>query len=204
MEDWTQMGLTALGTSGLTWLGAAFFKPWSSAYSEEKGKNYARQEDIDKILAEVRAVTITQKEIEKKLSGDLWHEQQRRNEKKELYIQFFATWARAERCLNRMHETLSRRDTKAFGEGLQECVEALQELDQQMSVFVLFMPIAVHKPLVDLLTTSQAYLKVLAPMKDVKEYDLGSGEKLRSEIQTAWRRLRDQIRLDLGVQDPKS
>lgn len=68
-----------------------FWKPWLGAYGGEKGKNLARKEDLDAILAEVRAVTITQKEIETKLSGDLWNLQMRRNEKKELYGQLLAT-----------------------------------------------------------------------------------------------------------------
>lgn len=37
------------------------------------------------ILVEVRAVTITQKEIEAKLSGDLWDRQMRWNQNKEAY-----------------------------------------------------------------------------------------------------------------------
>jgi membrane protein implicated in regulation of membrane protease activity len=52
-----------------------FWKPWAGAYASENGKNLARKEDLDAILAEVRAVTIAQKEIEHKLSGDLWHRQ---------------------------------------------------------------------------------------------------------------------------------
>ena len=48
-----------------------FWRPWLSAYGGEKGKNLARKEDLSEILAEVRAVTKTQKEIESKLAGDL-------------------------------------------------------------------------------------------------------------------------------------
>src|SRR6267154_6061151 len=62
-----------------------FWKPWLGAYGGEKGKNLARKEDLDAILAEVRAVTIAQKEIEAKLTGDLWRQQTVRAEKRTLY-----------------------------------------------------------------------------------------------------------------------
>lgn len=58
------------------------WKPWTAAYVGEKGKTLARKEDLNEILAEVRAVTITQKEIEAKLAGDLWNRQMLWNQKR--------------------------------------------------------------------------------------------------------------------------
>ncbi len=74
-----------IATAGLTLLVLWFWKPWSQAYAGEKGKNLARKEDLETILAEVRSVTITQKEIEAKLSGDLWTRQMHWNQKREFY-----------------------------------------------------------------------------------------------------------------------
>ena len=76
------------------------WKPWSAAYAREKGKNLARKEDLAEILAELRAVTITQKEIETQLSGDLWNQQTHWNQKRELYGKLLST-------LNRLIETSS-------------------------------------------------------------------------------------------------
>ncbi|MGJ5820380.1 hypothetical protein [Paludibaculum fermentans] len=61
------------------------WKPWGSGYAGEKGRNFARKEDLSEILSEVRAVTAAQKAVEAKLSGDLWHHQMRWNQKKEIY-----------------------------------------------------------------------------------------------------------------------
>ena len=73
--DWSTISLTALANAGLTAAIFGIWKPWLGAYGGEKGKNLARKEDLTEILAEVRAVTITQKEIETKLAGDLWRKQ---------------------------------------------------------------------------------------------------------------------------------
>jgi hypothetical protein len=61
------------------------WKPWLFGYGGEKGKNLARKEDIDKILAEVKLVTAAQEEIKSKLAGDLWHKQTLWDAKKETY-----------------------------------------------------------------------------------------------------------------------
>jgi hypothetical protein len=71
----------------LTALILGIWKPWGAAYAGEKGKNLARKEDLETVLAEVRAVTITQKEIEQKISGDLWDRQVIWNQKRDMYAQ---------------------------------------------------------------------------------------------------------------------
>jgi hypothetical protein len=61
------------------------WKPWAGAYAGEKGKNLARKEDLEAIVAEIRAVTMTQKEIEAKISGDMWDRQWRLDKKLDAY-----------------------------------------------------------------------------------------------------------------------
>jgi hypothetical protein len=55
----------------LTLLFLWFWKPWAGAYSGEKGKNLARKEDLDKILAEVRAVTLETEAIKAEIQTAL-------------------------------------------------------------------------------------------------------------------------------------
>lgn len=62
-----------------------FWQPWAGAYAGEKGKNFARKEDSDAILAEVRAITAVQKGIESTLAGDLWARQMVWTHKKDTY-----------------------------------------------------------------------------------------------------------------------
>ena len=79
--EWIYVVAGVLLNLALLWI----FKPWSEAYAGEKAKNFARKEDLDAIVAEVRAVTATAKGIESQLAGDLWHRQMQWNQKKEIY-----------------------------------------------------------------------------------------------------------------------
>jgi hypothetical protein len=63
--NWATISMTALASVLLNGLLLGVWKPWAAAYTGEKGKNFARKEDIDKILAEVKAVTQTQEEIKR-------------------------------------------------------------------------------------------------------------------------------------------
>lgn len=84
--DWWNLLWVGCGVL-LNALVLGFWKPWAGAYSGEKGKNVARKEDLNAIVAEIRAVTITQKEIEAKISGDVWHEQMLFTQRRDIYLE---------------------------------------------------------------------------------------------------------------------
>jgi hypothetical protein len=48
-----------------------------AGYSKRKGENLAMHEDIDKLVDQVAAVTTTTKEIEAKITSDMWDRQKR-------------------------------------------------------------------------------------------------------------------------------
>jgi hypothetical protein len=62
------------------------WKPLLNSYAGEKGKNLARQEDLERILSEVRAITETQKHIEAKISDEAWHAQWIITERRNAYV----------------------------------------------------------------------------------------------------------------------
>ncbi len=61
----------------LTVLVSAFIGSYLGPYLKRKGQNLATHEDIDKLVDQVRAVTTTTKEIEAKISNDVWDRQKR-------------------------------------------------------------------------------------------------------------------------------
>lgn len=72
---------------GLTTLIGAFIGSFLASYLKKKGENLAIQEDLDKLLEQVRAVTTTTKEIEAKVSTDLWTRQKRWEMKREVVFE---------------------------------------------------------------------------------------------------------------------
>ena len=74
-----------------------------AGYLREKGKNLATHEDIVKDLAQVRAVTTTTKEIEAKISNDVWDRQKRWELKRDLSFEFAKTVAGAKDVISNVY-----------------------------------------------------------------------------------------------------
>ena len=64
--------MDTLATYAFTTLASAFAGSYLAAYLKKKGENLATHEDIGKLVDQVSAVTTATKEIEAKISGDLW------------------------------------------------------------------------------------------------------------------------------------
>ncbi len=63
-----------------------FWKSRTEAIAKEKGTIIARNQDLELILTEVKAVTASQKEIEAKISDRVWERQWRLNQKRDAYV----------------------------------------------------------------------------------------------------------------------
>ena len=70
---WTR--LQVLISCGIALLLGLFSGSFLAEYLKRKGKNLATHEDIDKLVDQVRAVTRATKEIEAKISSDVWDRQ---------------------------------------------------------------------------------------------------------------------------------
>ena len=67
----------------LSTLVSAFVGSYFAGYLKKKGENLATHEDIDKLVAQVAAVTQATKEIEAKISNDVWERQRKWDVKRE-------------------------------------------------------------------------------------------------------------------------
>jgi hypothetical protein len=74
---YTLQPMESLTILALTTLVSAFVGSYLAGYLRRKGENLATHEDIDKLVDQVAAVTTTTKEIEAKITSDVWDRQKR-------------------------------------------------------------------------------------------------------------------------------
>jgi hypothetical protein len=65
---------------------ALFIGGFLKSYMSKKGENLATHEDIEKLVDQVRAVTTATKEIEAKISGEVWDRQKRWELRRDLLL----------------------------------------------------------------------------------------------------------------------
>src|ERR1700688_645275 len=73
----SSIGLAAAVGCGLAIILAAFLGSFLPGYMKKKGENLATHEDIKLLTDQVAAVTTTAKEIEAKISSEVWDRQKR-------------------------------------------------------------------------------------------------------------------------------
>src|SRR5205823_4462829 len=69
------------------------------AYLKTKGENLATHEDIDKLVTQVSAVTQATKEIEAKISSDIWERQKKWEIKKDAIFETMKELGTLQQCL---------------------------------------------------------------------------------------------------------
>lgn len=66
---------------------ASWFASYFGSYMKKKGENLATHEDINKLVDQVSAVTQATKDIEARISGDLWNRQKRWEIKRDVLLE---------------------------------------------------------------------------------------------------------------------
>lgn len=102
------MSLLGLGLTAVVAGVGAYF----GAYLKEKAKNLARREDIEGLRDEVHVVTTTAKEIEAKISSDLWDRQKQWEMKREVLFEGSKLLARVEERLLRLETVIKVAKTR--------------------------------------------------------------------------------------------
>jgi hypothetical protein len=94
------VNLIALALAGIA---GAFFGWFLKPYLGKKGQDLATQEDMDKVLSELRAVTKTTKEIDAKISGDVWDRQKRWELKRDVLFEAVKKGAAVHQALMKVY-----------------------------------------------------------------------------------------------------
>ena len=77
-----------------------------AGYAKRKGENRAIHEDIDKLVDQVRAVTLATREIEAKISNDVWNRQKRWELKRDVLFEAAKRVAEVDEALVSLDWTL--------------------------------------------------------------------------------------------------
>jgi len=108
------------------------------SYLKRKGENLATHEDIDKLVGQVRAVTTATKEIEAKISSDVWDRQKHWELKRDALFEAMREAATLQEKLTAMHgyyQTEKTRVGDATPERKKKQVEVFVEFNKATDRF---------------------------------------------------------------------
>lgn len=87
----------------LSTVGALFVGGYLASYMKKKGENYATKEDAADILTQIKVTTQATKEIESKISSELWNKQKQWEVKKEAIFNCVKRISQVEEALVGLH-----------------------------------------------------------------------------------------------------
>jgi hypothetical protein len=87
----------------ISFLLGVVFTPYLRGYSTKKGENLATHEDIDKVVDQVKAVTETTKQIEKRVSEEVWDRQKRWELRRDVLFEMARKAGHEMEAVSRLH-----------------------------------------------------------------------------------------------------
>jgi hypothetical protein len=129
---WMAQMITMQALTGwaLTTLISAFVGSYLAAYLRRKGENLATHEDIDKLVEQVRAVTTATREIEAKISDQVWDRQKRWELKRDILLDSMRKTNDLENAISTEHAAFS-----LTSPSLQHRAEAMEGFSKAADAF---------------------------------------------------------------------
>jgi hypothetical protein len=120
----------------------AGFGAYFGSYFKKKGENLATHEDIGKLVDQVRAVTVTAKEIEANISDRSWNRQKHWEMKREAIFSVMASLGRADEALHTLAlaaKALNESKEPGFLRGAErearnECYQQIEDFDMKRAL----------------------------------------------------------------------
>ena len=174
------------------------------SYLKKKGEDLATHEDINKLVDQVRAVTTATKEIEAKISSDVWDLQKRWELKRDVLFQTTKAIAEVESTLlflgaaysiqNKQQDTGNR---NAFQEDVnaanEKSFEAMRDFDQAALLTTLVCGKEINGLLANFATLTRRMAKDMA---DNPEVFKKSGKELRQRVDAIASAMRKEMGVD--------
>jgi len=177
------------------------FGAYFGAYFKKKGENLATHEDIGQLVDQVRAVTITAKEIEANISDRSWNRQKHWEMKREAIFSVMASLGRADETLHTLAlaaKALNESKEPGFlrvaeQEARHECYHEIEDFDMKRALAL----IVCGKEMNDTLMSLKLDLRLIASQ-------LGEGkgdayDELASKLHGSYARAYAFARRELGI-----
>jgi hypothetical protein len=115
---WLVIAIAAIAAGG-AYLGS---------YLQEKGRNLATREDLDRIVNQVQQLTRATEEIKAQISGELWVQQERWKRRSELYVEILRILIRIKGATIGMDDGAKARDREEVTRQAKAHNDALDQL----------------------------------------------------------------------------
>jgi outer membrane murein-binding lipoprotein Lpp len=114
--------------------GGAYF----GSYLKKKGENLATHEDVDKLVAQVAAVTETTKQIEAKISNDVWDRQRKWEAKRDALFEVVKDIGSMQSCLTSFigiyrTESKAAKDHSGWEQEKKAAIDLYEKYDASLS-----------------------------------------------------------------------
>ncbi len=182
---------------GALFIIGGFFGSFAGSYMKKKGENLATHEDIDKLVEQVEAVTTTTKQIEAKISSDMWDRQKRWELKREVLFEAVARVSELEDALVSYDSILqvergqSKGDEPAWIEKKTEELERLEKATTALDVTRLLVSIVCGKE------TKEAFNNYRRMVLDITGRLIKADVEVYKTLQTD--RLKRHIEVEIAV-----
>ena len=189
----------------LSFLLALFVGAYLKGYMQKKGENLATHEDIEKLVDQVKAVTQATKEIETKISGELWNQQRRWELKREVLFEatrrvmaVFEALKTLDNMLQTEVEKPEHKEALSWRQGKIDANKKYFEAIAALGESSLLAALTCEKPVVDAISEYRRLLadvgKKISTDHDPKAFDESFPKMI--ELRKA---VGDAFRKDLGI-----
>jgi hypothetical protein len=185
---------------GITAIMAAFGAYFGS-YFRKKGENLATHEDIGKLVDQVRAVTMTAKEIEANISDRSWNRQKHWEMKREAIFSVMASLGRADEALHTFAlaaKALEESKEPGFLRGVEHearhgCYQEIEDFDMKRALAL----IVCGKEMNDALMSLKLDLRLIA--SQLREGKGDAYDELAPKLHRNYARAYAFARRELGI-----
>ena len=187
---------------GITTLTGAFLGSFLAGYLKQKGENLATHEDIDGLVDQVKTVTRATKEIEAKISDDMWTRQKKWELKREVLFEATKRLADIDDALisydSVLRVTHNRQDDDVASASAKH--EALMRWSRASTAFdetKLIVRIVCGKETTEAFDQFALFIRLIAA--GINKNDLGIYKQSGRELATKLLEVQSAIRKELGI-----